>query len=227
MAAQDRLCFALDVPNIIEARSFVRQLRGYVGTFKVGLELFISEGPEVVEMVKESGVKCFLDLKLHDIPETVSRSVHQGMNLGVDFMTIHASGGPAMIQAAVEASRSGPMILAVTTLTSLDDADCLKVYSHEREVAVKSLMHMAKRAHGFVCSPKEVAEGRLNYLRHFFLVPGIRPAGSQNGDQKATGTPQQAIRDGADLLVVGRPIRDAQDPQKAAEAILREIEEAV
>jgi orotidine-5'-phosphate decarboxylase len=226
VAAQDRLCFALDVPNIIEARSFVRQLRGYVGTFKVGLELFISEGPEVVEMVKESGVKCFLDLKLHDIPETVSRSVHQGMNLGVDFMTIHASGGPAMIQAAVEASRSGPMILAVTTLTSLDDADCLKVYNHEREVVVQDLMYMAKGAHGFVCSPKEVGEGRLIHPGHFFLVPGIRPAGSQKGDQKATGTPRQAIRDGADLLVAGRPIRDAQDPQKAAEAILREIEEA-
>lgn len=227
--SKDLFCFALDVPDANEAQKWINLLQGRVGTFKVGLELFIAGGPALVHMVKASGAKCFLDLKLHDIPETVSRAVKRGVALGADYMTIHASGGSEMIQAAVEAAEDKTKILAVTALTSLNDLSCLDIYDADRVTTTRCLMELAYKsgARGFVCSAADVEEGRHSYPGCFFLVPGIRPAGASLGDQKVVGTPAAAIRGGANLLVVGRPIRDAADPIKATEDILTEIVHAL
>lgn len=225
---KDHLCFALDVPNLIEAHALVQLLKRHVGIFKVGLELFISSGPVVVEMVKQSGAKCFLDLKLHDIPETVSRAVIRGKQLGADFMTIHASGGEKMMKAAVEAAGADTKLLGVTALTSMDNGDCVEVYGTSRAVTVSNFLAEIVDADvpGVVCSANEVRSASQHNPDRIYVVPGIRPVGSSNGDQKAVGTPYQAILEGADILVVGRPIRDAQSPVKAAEEILKEIEAA-
>jgi orotidine-5'-phosphate decarboxylase len=229
LTSKDMLCFAFDVPDANEAQKWINLLQGRVGTFKVGLELFIAGGPALVYMVKASGAKCFLDLKLHDIPETVSRAVKRGVTLGADFMTIHTSGGHEMIQAAHEAAEGKTKILAVTALTSLNDLSCEGIYGVDRVTTTRCLMDYAYKsgATGFVCSAVDVEEGRHGYPGCFFLVPGIRPAGASLGDQKAVGTPAAAIRGGADLLVVGRPIRDAADPIKATEDILTEIANAL
>lgn len=229
LTSKDLLCFALDVPDANEAQKWINLLQGRVGTFKVGLELFIASGPALVHMVKASGAKCFLDLKLHDIPETVSRAVQRGSALGADFMTIHASGGRTMAKAALEAAGDKTKILAVTALTSLDNADCNRFYGAGREATVLHLGDEARigGATGFVCSAKEVAQMRSTFPSSFLVIPGIRPAGTSLGDQKVVGTPTSAIEDGANLLVVGRPIRDALDPIKATEDILAEIVSAL
>ena len=226
------LIVALDVNSRQEAVERVKAIGESVGFYKIGLELFTAEGPDVVKAVKDLGKRIFLDLKFHDIPRTVERAVKSGAKLGVDLMTIHSVGGKAMIRAAADAAAefgaSGPKILAVTVLTSLDQTDLADVGIVGRTPA-EQVVAMAKfatenGAHGLVCSPKEV--GTLSKMLKegtLFITPGVRPAGSAVGDQKRVATPAEAVRDGATHLVVGRPILAAPDPVAAAKAIRAEM----
>lgn len=226
------LIVALDVQTREEAVAQVKRIGEGVGFYKIGLELFTAEGPDVVKAVKDLGKKVFLDLKFHDIPRTVERAVRSGGKLGVDLMTIHSVGGKAMIKAAADAAAefgsAGPKILAVTVLTSLDRSDLEDVGIQGREPA-DQVVAMAKfatdnGAHGLVCSPLEVAKLSAGLKAGtLFVTPGVRPAGAQVGDQKRVATPAEAVRGGATHLVVGRPILAAEDPVAAAKAILAEM----
>jgi orotidine-5'-phosphate decarboxylase len=231
--ARRRLVFPLDYPTLEDARPSAALLAPAVGVLKVGLELFVREGPPAVRLGGELGLDVFLDLKLHDIPETVERAVASAAALGARYLTVHASGGAAMLErAASAASKSGaPLtILAVTALTSLDAGD-LKAQGVDADVA-SHVLRLARLAwgagvRGFVASPAEAAALRRELGPDALLVtPGIRPAGASAGDQKRVATPARAIEDGADLIVVGRPIRDAKDPLEAARAVVDEIEQA-
>ncbi|HEX4337700.1 MAG TPA: orotidine-5'-phosphate decarboxylase [Polyangiaceae bacterium] len=233
MGARQRLAFPLDYPDLATARRGAELVRESAGVLKVGLELFVREGPPAVALGAELGCDVFLDLKLHDIPATVDGAVASAAALGVRYLTIHAGGGPRMVEAAVRrAATDNPalVILAVTVLTSLDDADLGKMgipLSASDHALGLALAAREAGAAGFVCSPSEVKRMRQAFGPDVVLViPGIRPAGASVGDQKRTGTPREAIQDGADVLVVGRPIRDAQDPAAAARAIVEEIAEA-
>ena len=226
------LIVALDVQSRAEAVEKVKAIGDSVGFYKIGLELFTAEGPDVVKAVKDLGKRIFLDLKFHDIPRTVERAVRSGGKLGVDLMTIHSVGGKAMIQAARAAAdefgANGPKILAVTVLTSLDQTDLADVGIVGRTPA-EQVLAMAKfatenGAHGLVCSPKEVGTlSKTLKTGTLFITPGVRPAGSAVGDQKRVATPAEAVRDGATHLVVGRPILAAEDPVAAAKAIRAEM----
>ena len=228
------LIVALDVSSTKEVEEAIDRLGDAVSFYKIGLELFSAEGPNVVRAVKACGKKVFLDLKLHDIPRTVERAVLSGAELGVDLMTIHASGGRAMIRAAADAAArcgpSAPGILAVTLLTSMDQSD-LNDLGIDREPAaqVEALGRLAcdNGADGIVCSPMEVARMRSVLGENVLLcTPGVRPAGADVGDQKRVATPGQAVGDGSTHLVVGRPIMHADDPQAAARAIVAEMSKA-
>ena len=223
---------ALDVNSRAEAVEKVKSLGEAISFYKIGLELFTAEGPDVVKAVKDLGKKVFLDLKFHDIPRTVERAVRSGAKLGVDLMTIHSVGGKAMIKAAADAANefgaAGPKILAVTVLTSLDQSDLADVGIAGRtpaeQVAAMARFATENGAHGLVCSPKEVgALSKALVQGTLFITPGVRPAGAAVGDQKRVATPAEAVRDGATHLVVGRPILAAADPVAAAKAILDEI----
>ena len=226
------LIVALDVQTREEAVEKVKAIGEPVGFYKIGLELFTAEGPDVVEAVKDLGKKVCLDLKFHDIPRTVERAIRSGGKLGVDLMTIHSVGAKAMIQsarmAADEFGPNGPKILAVTVLTSLDQTDLADVGIVGRTPA-EQVMAMAKfatenGAHGLVCSPKEVgALSKALKAGTLFITPGVRPAGAAVGDQKRVATPADAVRDGATHLVVGRPILAAEDPVAAARQILAQM----
>lgn len=226
------LIVALDVQTRAEAVEKVKAIGDDVGFYKIGLELFTAEGPDVVKAVRDLGKKVFLDLKFHDIPRTVERAVRSGGKLGVDLMTIHSVGGKAMIRAAADAAAefgpTGPRILAVTVLTSLDQTDLEDVgivgRSPADQVSAMARFAVANGANGLVCSPKEV--GTLSAALPkgtLFITPGVRPAGSAVGDQKRVATPADAVRDGATHLVVGRPILAAEDPVAAAKRILGEM----
>lgn len=226
------LIVALDVSSIEEAIAKIREIGDSVSFYKIGLELFSATGPEVVKAVKAEGKRVFLDLKLHDIPRTVERAVRSCANLGVDLLTIHASGGKAMIRAAKDAAlefgAQAPKILAVTMLTSLDAGD-LQDLGISREIAeqVAALGKLAcdNGADGIVCSPMEVGKMRALLGPDALLVtPGVRPAGAAVGDQKRVATPGDAVRDGSSHLVVGRPILKADDPSAAAKAVLNEMQ---
>ena len=228
------LIVALDVASLSEAEAVVTRLGPSVSFYKIGLELFCAAGPDVVARVKGRGKRVFLDLKLHDIPRTVERAVKSCGLLGVDLLTIHSSGGRAMIRAAHDAAAalgaSAPKILAVTALTSLDQADLTDlgiVRPMADQVETLGFLAMSAGADGIVCSPKEVAAMRRRLgPRALLITPGVRPAGADVGDQKRVATPAQAVRDGATHLVVGRPILDAADPVVAAQAIQDEIRRA-
>jgi orotidine-5'-phosphate decarboxylase len=225
------LIVALDVASLAEVDRVIGQLGPSVSFYKIGLELFSAEGPAVVHGVKAHGKRVFLDLKLHDIPRTVERAVKAGAALGVDLMTVHAAGGRAMIAAAKQGAhgigRTSPRILAVTALTSLDQADLTDLgitRSMAEQVAAMGTLAVAAGADGIVCSPHEVGQMRRRLGPAALLVtPGVRPAGADVGDQKRVATPAAAVRDGSTHLVVGRPILDAADPQAAAMAIQAEI----
>lgn len=226
------LIVALDVDNRQEAVSKVKAIGDSVGFYKIGLELFTAEGPDVVKAVKDLGKRIFLDLKFHDIPRTVERAVKSGAKLGVDLMTIHSVGGKAMIRAAADAAAEfgsqGPKILAVTVLTSLDQSDLVDVgicgRTPAQQVAAMAQFAVENGANGLVCSPKEVgALSKALKQGTLFVTPGVRPAGSAVGDQKRVATPADAVRDGATHLVVGRPILVAEDPIAAAKAIRAEM----
>ena len=228
---RDRLAFPLDYPSLEEARRDAERVVASTGVLKVGLELFVREGPAAVRLGEELGASVFLDLKLHDIPETVERAVASACGLGVRYLTLHACGGPRMLEGAarrVEKEKSSLTLLAVTVLTSLDDADLRAVGVNEGPGA--QALRLAKLAvsagvKGLVSSAAEVRQLREVLGPEIVLVtPGIRPADSAGGDdQKRVGTPTSAIRDGSSVLVVGRPIRDAADPAAAARRILDEI----
>lgn len=229
---RDRLIVALDVPGLAEAEALLDRLAGVVSTFKIGSQLFTAAGPAAVELCRKRGGRVFLDLKYHDIPATVSGAVREAARLGVTLLTVHASGGRAMLEAAAaaagEAGRDRPRILAVTVLTSLDRA----ALQRELQVAVSvegQVAHLAALAReagcdGAVASPREARRLRMAMGSGWLIVtPGIRPAGADAGDQARVATPEAAVRAGADYVVVGRPITGAPDPAAAAAAIVAEL----
>jgi len=225
-----RIALALDVPDLEAAKKLIDETREHVGTFKVGLELYTAVGPAAVEAVHAAGAKCFLDLKLHDIPATMGRSVAQAASMGVAYLTVHAVAGPSSLRQASDNAGS-TRLLGVTVLTSLDAAELEAIgLSGGPRNAVDRLARLAWDAglRGFVTSALECAALRAALGEEAFLVtPGIRPAGSDVGDQKRVMTPADAIGAGADLLVVGRPIRDASDPAEAAANIARQVQLAL
>ena len=229
MNATDQLAVALDVSNSDDAEQLADSLRAVAGVFKVGLELFTSAGPEVVGRIAQRG-RVFLDLKLHAIPNTVEHAARAAARVGASYLTVHASGGREMVKAAVRGAAPQVQVLAVTLLTSLSAADLGELgFGGSMSEAVLRLAQLAvgSGAAGVVCSPAEVSGLRAALGPDpLLVVPGIRPTGAAVGDQKRVGTPGDAIRAGASLLVVGRPIREASSPRLAAEAILREIAEA-
>lgn len=232
--ARERLAFALDVSDGMQARAWIDRLGGRVGVFKVGLELFIAAGPDVISAVRDVGARVFLDLKLHDIPETVARAVTAARRHEVEILSVHALGGAAMLTRAVDAACRPAVeppvgLLAVTVLTSMDDEQLVAVGLVGG--ACESAMRLGALAveagvGGLVCSPLEVHTLRARFPRLLLVTPGIRPAGSDRGDQSRVATAGDAVRAGADLLVVGRPIRDAAHPEAVVAALLDEIEAA-
>lgn len=234
-----RIIFPLDVPSEAKAFEWCFNLHGHVGVMKVGLELFTRFGPQALVPPRDYGHDIMLDLKLHDIPNTVAKAVASACSHGpLKFLTVHAAGGSEMVKAAVDAARGAvgedkqmgrPMILAVTVLTSLAGADFARIFNQTEnnvEHVVKKLAVTAYEAgaRGFVCSPLEV-----KVLRELLgpdvtlVVPGIRPPGSDTDDQKRVATPEDAIANGADYLVIGRPIRNAKSPEAACGEIAKDI----
>lgn len=231
--ARERLMLPLDVPTVDEARVLVEKTAGAVGIYKIGMELQFAGGLELARQLASEGHKIFLDVKLHDIDNTIFSAVRNVAKMGMRFMTLHAY--PKTMRAAVKAIREDGVtdlcLLGVTVLTSMDDNDL-----HEAGYQGRVAELVAKRAAdarvagmgGIVCSPQEAAAMRSVLGDELVMVtPGIRPAGSAAGDQKRIMTPGDAIRAGSDYLVVGRPISKADDPRAAAEAVVAEIEEAL
>ena len=227
-----RICVALDMVDAEAAAGLARRLAGAVDMVKVGMELFYAAGPEGYARVAEVGLPVFLDLKLHDIPNTVARGLASLLALAPPpaILNVHASGGPAMLRAAAEAVNGRAKLVAVTLLTALgaDDLEAIGLAGPPHE-AVLRLARLAKACglDGVVCSPREVAAIRTALGKDFLtIVPGIRPAGAGLNDQKRAATPQAAQAAGADILVIGRPITQAPDPVAAAAAIRTSLEEA-
>jgi len=222
----NRLIAALDAASRREADALTDRLGGVPSWVKLGLELFCAEGPAIVADYIARGHRVMLDLKLHDIPETVARATARVAALGAGLLTVHAGGGRAMLEASVR-SAGATRVLAVTVLTSLDDADLAQIGAQGpvRDLVVKrAQLAIAAGCAGVVASPHEVAAVRAIAPRGFLIVtPGVRPAGAEAGDQKRVMTPRQARDAGADLVVVGRPLRDASDPAGAARAIVAEL----
>ncbi len=226
------LC-ALDTPDVGAAEALAARLAGLVGGVKLGLEFFTANGPAAVRRITETAGRVFLDLKLHDIPNTVAKAVQAAAALEPLFLTIHAAGGAAMMQTASEAARAAMprpdrvRLLGVTVLTSLDDGDLAAVGQHgpvAEQARRLALLARASGLDGVICSPHEVAMLRQACGPGFLLVvPGIRPSGSALGDQKRVMSPRQALAAGADYLVIGRPITGVSDPAAAARAIRDEI----
>jgi len=223
----NRLIAALDTPTRADADALVARLGGVPSWFKIGLELFCSEGPAIVREHVGSGRAVMLDLKLHDIPETVARATARVAELGAGLLTVHAGGGRAMLEAAVTAAGPATRVLAVTVLTSLDEQDLADVGAQGPVadlVTRRARLAISAGCAGVVASPHEVAAIRAIAPPAFLIVtPGVRPAGAAVGDQKRVMTPKQARDAGADLVVVGRPLRDASDPAAAARAIVAEL----
>src|ERR1035438_1610196 len=234
MLNRDRLIVALDVSSAAQARQIVKSIGESASTYKIGKQLFTAEGPQIVRDLVASGRKVFLDLKFHDIPNTVAGAVAEAAKLSVSMLTVHASGGSKMLKAAADAaaqSSTKPMVLAVTVLTSLSDADLAEIgVSGHVLTQVLRLGSLARAAGcgGLVASGQETRELRRELGSDFAIVtPGVRPTGTAAGDQARVLTPKDAIAAGATYLVVGRPILEAADPAKAAEEIISEIGEAV
>jgi len=232
-SAADKLIVALDFPDAAQALALVDRLDGRCRWFKVGLELYLSAGNSVVLTLKKRGFSVFLDLKLHDIPNTVAGAVRSVAGLGADLLTVHASGGPAMLAAAAEAASglpAAPRLLAVTVLTSMDAAQLaatgISASPAEQALRLAEIAHDAG-IQGLVCSPEEAAQMRRALPGSLLVTPGVRPAGASIGDQKRVATPAAALAAGADYLVVGRPIAQADDPLAAAEAVLRELQRSI
>ena len=229
LQAKDRLIVALDFPDSVAALACVDQLAGSISWFKVGLELYLASGESVVRELKRRGHCVFLDLKLHDIPNTAAAAVRSLARLEPDLLTVHAAGGRAMLNAAAEAARSlphPPRLLAVTVLTSVDAVALAE--TGVPAAPVEQVLRLARLAaecgiDGMVCSPAEAAALHSALPKVLLVTPGIRPAGSDAGDQKRIATPQFALAAGANMLVIGRPITAAADPKAAAQAILGDM----
>ena len=221
---------ALDVSSAEEALGLARDLSGAVGAFKIGKELFVSAGPDIVRAIRDEGGSVFLDLKFHDIPNTVAKAVAAAARLDVQMLTIHTSGGRDMMaaaEAAAQKAENTPLILGVTVLTSMDDSNLAELgLPVDPAEQVERLAKLATDSglRGLVCSPREIEMLRKVIPQEVQLVtPGIRPKGSDAGDQKRTLTPAKAIEDGADWLVIGRPITTAENPRQAADEILESV----
>ena len=227
---RDRLIVALDVGNASAAQVLVQRIGEAAGIYKVGLQLFAAEGPGIVRDLVHSGRRVFLDLKLHDIPNTVSHAVKAAVQMGAHMITVHATGGSAMLRAAADAAGEGVTVLAVTVLTSLTDEDLhdTGISGRVRDQAVR-MAALAQNAgcKGIVTSPLEASALRKALGENFTIVtPGVRPAGSDRNDQSRTATPAEALESGASHIVVGRPVTHAADPAQAANAIIAEMEQA-
>jgi orotidine-5'-phosphate decarboxylase len=227
---RQRLIVALDVSSAAAAQKIVAAVGDSASCYKVGMQLYTAEGPRIVRDLVASGRRVFLDLKYHDIPNTVAAAVREAAGLGVSMLTVHASGGGKMLRAATEAARNSNaalMVLAVTVLTSLDDNDLDKLGVHGRvkdQVLRLAALALADGCHGVVASAQEASELRSELEGDFAIVtPGIRPAGMEPGDQARVVTPAEAIAAGASHIVVGRPITGAADPAAEARAILGQM----
>lgn len=213
---------ALDTPDLERARGIAQRVRAHVGGIKLGLEFFMANGRSGVRDMAEIGLPIFLDLKFHDIPNTVAKAIQALRPLEPAILTVHASGGRAMMEDAKAAAPTGTKVVAVTMLTSLDggDLDSIGLASDPHEQVVR-LTELARTAgiDGVVCSGAEVAAAKQAWPQGYFVVPGVRPAGGSAGDQKRVVTPRAALDAGASILVVGRPITQADDPDAAARAI--------
>jgi orotidine-5'-phosphate decarboxylase len=232
---QNPIIAALDVPNADAALKLAREIAPAVGAFKIGSELFTASGPDIVRRIRDTGAAVFLDLKFHDIPNTVAKSVASAMRLDVQMLTIHTGGGSEMMRAAeqsaqqtaAQSSRNAPLVLGVTVLTSMD-GNALAEIGCETNVGnqVERLATLAVKAglRGLVCSPLEIAGLRQVLPAHVQLVtPGIRTGAEKADDQKRTLSPREAMAAGANWLVIGRPIYAAENPRAAAEAILKSL----
>jgi orotidine-5'-phosphate decarboxylase len=239
-APSDKLIFALDADNYEEALSWVELLSGHVGMFKVGKELYTAVGPKIIESIKNRGQRVFLDLKFHDIPNTVARAAQAAVRLNVDMFNVHASGGSQMIKEAISAAwacadklgTARPILLAVTVLTSLNNADLTEIgFKKNTRELVLDLAKLAQNAgaSGVVASAQDISLLRANFGDKFIIVtPGIRSAGAATkDDQKRTLSAYEAVKTGADYIVVGRPIREALDPLEACCEIVQEIAEGL
>ena len=233
MSVREKLCVALDFDDGAPARDLAARLAGRCGWFKVGLELFVREGPDLVAEIAERG-RVFLDLKLHDIPNTVAGAARAAVRTGASMINVHASGGRAMMEAALGAAADGapsgrrPFVVAVTVLTSIGAEEIAELpFSGSAPEAAFQLAALARSAglDGVVCSAEDVTAIRAAHGEEFLtVVPGIRPAGADAADQRRIATPAAALTAGASILVVGRPITRAVDPEAALEAIVAEME---
>lgn len=233
---KEKLVLALDVDNKEKAENLVKELKDYVGVFKVGKELFTAEGPSIFKMIRENGGKIFADLKYHDIPNTVASAARTLVRHGVEIFNVHASGGYEMMKKTREAiedeaAKLGvkrPVFLAVTVLTSLNDEDMKRIkVSESAKEHVLTLAKLAKEAgaDGIVCSPQEIEMIKRELGADFItLTPGVRPVWAAAGDQKRVMTPKEAVDKGTDYIVVGRPITGAEDRKDAAKKIVMEME---
>jgi orotidine-5'-phosphate decarboxylase len=230
MDPRQRLIVALDVSTAVAARKIVAAVGDSAHAYKVGMQLYTAEGPSVVRELIGSGHRVFLDLKYHDIPNTVGAAVREAAELGVNMLTVHASGGGKMLSAAIQAAQSAKpdlLVLAVTVLTSLDDVELGKIGLREgvpAQVLRLAALALSNGCKGVVASAKEASALREEFGRDFAIVtPGVRPAGSGHDDQARVVTPAEAIAAGASHIVVGRPITEASDPATEARAILGQL----
>jgi orotidine-5'-phosphate decarboxylase len=228
MQSRDRLIVALDRSSRDEILRLVDQLHGVAGAFKIGLQAFAANGPSIVKEIIGRGERVFLDLKIHDIPNTAQHAVEEASALGVAMVTVHIAGGEAMLRACVGGLKpSATIVLGVTVLTSLDEAELQRIGF--RGTPLENSVRLARLAQssglpGVVASPREIAALREACGGELIIVtPGIRPAGSEAGDQRRTTTPAAAVAAGADYIVVGRPITDARDPRAAALELLASL----
>jgi orotidine-5'-phosphate decarboxylase len=213
---------ALDTPDLELAKLIAGRVRGHVGGLKLGLEFFCANGPDGVRTMAEVGLPIFLDLKLHDIPNTVAKAMQALRPLGPAIVTCHGGGGRSMLEDAKAAAPAGTKVIAVTVLTSLDDSDLAATgIAGDAHGQVERLTALAREAglDGVVCSGHEVAAAKRLWPDGFFVVPGVRPAEAGAGDQKRVITPREALDRGASILVIGRPITSAEDPRSAAREI--------
>ena len=221
---------AIDTPDVHHAAALARDIRGIAGGVKLGLEFFCANGEEGVLRVAEHELPVFLDLKLHDIPNTVAKAVQALAHLRPAVLTVHAAGGKEMLRAARDAAPPETKVVAVTVLTSLDQDDLASIGVRASPATqVDRLSELAREAgvDGIVCSGAEVAAARQAWPEGFFVVPGVRPQGGEVGDQKRVVTPRQALDDGASILVIGRPITGAPNPARAIAEIAASLTETV
>ncbi len=231
ISAKKRLILALDAPDLPSAERLLDRVEGQAGVVKVGLELFTACGPVAVEAVQKRGYAVFLDLKFHDIPNTVAGAVRSAAGLGVSMLTVHTGGSRPMLAAARDAAGKDLIVLGVTLLTSIgpeDMAAAALAGSPQAAVEMRAKLAADAKLGGIVCSPKEIRNARdIIGSKMVIVTPGIRPSGADMGDQKRAATPENAVADGADYLVVGRPITAAENPAQAAADIVRSIASAL